>query len=231
MTMRDTTSSEFCRARMGLLGSSRLVVHDADVSAGTSGMRPTTPDMRERELLDEYNATRFDDPTEALPMLRRLLGHVGEDVVVRQPFRVDGGKRVSVGDHSFVNYDCLLLANDRIDIGERVFIAPRAMVLTVTHPLDPEERYGTRNATAPVSIGDDAWIGAGATVMPGVRVGKRAVVAAGAVVTRDVPDGCIVVGVPARVVGNVDDGDGRATENESKARSETPQSPRARSTR
>lgn len=205
MTMRDATSSEPCRSVLGPLGSSRLVVHAADASAGTSGMRPTTPNMCERELLDEYNATRFDDPADALPLLRRLLGHVGEDVVVRQPFRVDGGQRVSMGDHSFINYDCLLLANDRIDIGERVFIAPRAMVLTVTHPLDPEERYSTRNATAPVSIGDDAWIGAGATIMPGVHVGRRAVVAAGAVVTRDVPDGCIVAGVPARAVGNVDD--------------------------
>ena len=193
---------------MGLLGSSRLAVHDAAASAasaGTFGMRPTTPDMRERELLDAYNAARFADPADALPMLREILGCVGGDVVVRQPFRVDGGKRVSIGDHSFINYDCLLLANDRIDIGERVFIAPRVMVLTVTHPLDAEERYRTRYATAPVSIGDDAWVGAGATLMPGVRVGKRAVVAAGAVVTRDVAQGCIVAGVPARVVGHVDE--------------------------
>ena len=190
---------------MGELGSSRLAVHGADASAGTFGMRPTTPDMRERELLDEYNAARFDDPAEALQMLRQILGRVGEDVVVRQPFRVDGGVRVSIGDHSFLNYDCLLLANDRIDIGVRVFIAPRVMVLTATHPLDPSERYATRNATAPVSIGDDAWVGAGATVMPGVLIGRCAVVAAGAVVTRDVPDGCIVAGVPARVVGIVDD--------------------------
>jgi len=208
MTMPVETGPGSSGAGMGLLGSSRLVVHDADASAasaGTFGMRPTTPDMRERELLDAYNAARFADPADALPMLREILGCVGGDVVVRQPFRVDGGKRVSIGDHSFINYDCLLLANDRIDIGERVFIAPRVMVLTVTHPLDAEERYRKRYATAPVSIGNDAWVGAGATLMPGVRVGKRAVVAAGAVVTRDVAQGCIVAGVPARVVGHVDE--------------------------
>lgn len=181
------------------LGSARFTAHAAAAPLTTFGQRPTTPDTAERRRLDDYNATVFDDPADALEALRGILGHVGDDVVIRQPFHVDGGARVSIGEGSFVNYDCLFLANDRIDIGRRVLIAPRAMLLTVSHPVDAAERFRVRYLTAPIEIGDEAWIGAGATIMPGVRVGRGAVVAAGAVVTRDVPDGCVVAGVPAQV--------------------------------
>ncbi|MBQ9003087.1 MAG: sugar O-acetyltransferase [Eggerthellaceae bacterium] len=184
------------------LGSTRLNVHAAVAPLTTFGQRPTTPDADAHRRLDDCNATVFDEPADALEALRGILGYVGDDVVVRQPFRVDGGARVSIREGSFVNYDCLFLANDRIDIGSRVLIAPRVMLLTVSHPVGAAERFRVRYLTAPIEIGDEAWIGTGATIMPGVRVGRGAVVAAGAVVTRDVPDGYIVAGVPARVIGS-----------------------------
>jgi maltose O-acetyltransferase len=148
---------------------------------------------RALELVRRYNATLDDD------LLRRLLGHIGEDVVVRAPFYCDYGTQISIGSRTFVNFDCVMLDGATITIGEACQLAPRVQLLTATHPLEPQPRRDGWESAHPISIGDNVWLGGGAIVCPGVTIGDDTVVGAGAVVTTDLPAGVLAVGVPARV--------------------------------
>ena len=121
------------------------------------------------------------------------------DITIEPPFYVDYGSNVSVGRNFCANFNCTMLDCAKIVIGDNVFLAPGVQLYTATHPLDAIERRSTEYAQ-PISIGDDVWIGGCAIVLPGVSIGSRVVVAAGAVVTKDVEDGVVVAGVPARVI-------------------------------
>lgn len=115
------------------------------------------------------------------------------------PIRVDHGVNTRVGRNVFINHGCTLSDIGGIDLGDDVLIAPNVSLLSSGHPVEPIER--TRRVTAaPIAVGRNVWIGAGATVLQGVTIGENSVVAAGAVVTRDVPAATLVAGVPARVI-------------------------------
>jgi maltose O-acetyltransferase len=154
---------------------------------------------RASTLLERYNRTRIEEHEERDRLLRELLGAVGEGVIVKPPFRCDYGTPVSIGDRTFVNYDCIMLDGATIEIGADCQIATRVQLLTATHPLEPGLRRDKWESVAPVVIGDNVWLGAGAIVCAGVTIGDDTVVAAGAVVTRDLPAGVLAAGVPATV--------------------------------
>jgi maltose O-acetyltransferase len=162
---------------------------------------------RAQELMERYNATRHAERELRDRLLRELLGEVGAGVVVRPPVRVDYGSHVSIGDETFVNYDCVLLDVAPIRIGAACQLATRVQLLTATHPIDPEPRRLGWESARPITIGDNVWLGGGAIVCPGVTIGDDTVVGAGAVVTRDLPAGVIAMGVPARVVREIDERD------------------------
>jgi acetyltransferase-like isoleucine patch superfamily enzyme len=115
------------------------------------------------------------------------------------PLYSDHGLNIRVGRNVFINQACMLGDIGGIDIGDDVMIGPRVMLLTAGHPLDPDRRR-RQIVAAPIVIERNVWLGAGATVLQGVTVGSDAVVAAGAVVTRDVPPRTLAAGVPARVL-------------------------------
>lgn len=117
------------------------------------------------------------------------------------PFRCDFGRHLFLGRHVFINTDCLFVDLGGLHLSDHVQVGPRVTILTVNHPLDPAKRRSVQTAAVRVERG--AWIGAGATIVPGVTVGENAVVAAGAVVTKDVPANTVVAGVPARVIKQV----------------------------
>jgi maltose O-acetyltransferase len=160
-----------------------------------------------QELVERYNATRHVEQELRDRLLRELLGEVGEGVVVRPPFRCDYGRYISIGARTFVNYDCVLLDVAPIRIGEACQLATRVQLLTATHPIDPEPRRLGWESAEPIAIGDNVWLGGGAIVCPGVTIGENTVVGAGAVVTRDLPAGVVAVGVPARVLREIDERD------------------------
>jgi maltose O-acetyltransferase len=162
---------------------------------------------RAQELMERYNATRHAERELRDRLLRELLGEVGEGVVVRPPVWVDYGSNVSIGEETFVNYDCVLLDVAPIRIGAACQLATRVQLLTATHPIDPEPRRLGWESAQPITIGDNVWLGGGAIVCPGVTIGDDTVVGAGAVVTRDLPAGVVAVGVPARVVREIGDAD------------------------
>jgi maltose O-acetyltransferase len=162
---------------------------------------------RAQELLERYNATRHVEEELRSELLRELLGEVGEGVVIRAPFRCDYGRHISIGDRTFVNYDCVLLDVAPIRIGAACQLATRVQLLTATHPIDPEPRRNGWESAEPITIADNVWLGGGAIVCPGVTVGENTVVGAGAVVTQDLPGGVVAAGVPARVLREIDERD------------------------
>lgn len=155
---------------------------------------------RTQGLLERYNALPHAAGDEArLELLRELLDHVGEDVVVRPRFFCEFGA-ISIGEGTFVNVDAVMLDVAPITIGARCQIATRVQLLTPTHPIDPGPRREGWESAAPITLGDNVWLGGGAIVCPGVTIGDDTVVGAGAVVTRDLPAGVLAAGVPARIV-------------------------------
>lgn len=115
------------------------------------------------------------------------------------PFTADYGLGITIGRNVFINQGCMFMGHGAIDIGDNVMIAPRVNLITGGHPVEPERRR-SEVTVAPITVGTNVWIGAAATVLQGVSIGADAVVAAGAVVTHDVPARTVVAGVPARVI-------------------------------
>lgn len=143
--------------------------------------------------------TRYTTVEERVELMRRITGRpVPDSFRIFPPFTTDCGKNLGLGERVFVNSGCRFQDQGGITIGDDVFIGHNVVIATLDHALDPAERATT--VPAPVRIGDRVWIGANATVLPGVTVGDGAVVAAGAVVTRDVPPRTVVGGVPARTI-------------------------------
>jgi maltose O-acetyltransferase len=154
---------------------------------------------RAQELLDRYNATLHVQQLERDAILRRLLGSLGDGVVVKPTFRCDYGTPITIAAGTFVNYDCVMLDVAPITIGANCQIASRVQLLTATHPIDPGPRRRGWEYGRPITLGDNVWLGGGAIVCPGVTIGDDTVVGAGAVVTRDLPAGVVAFGAPARV--------------------------------
>lgn len=152
------------------------------------------------DLTRQYNATAADDHHERERLLCELLGSVGKGTVIRPPFRCDYGYQIHIGERTFANWGLVALDVGRIDIGHDVQIGPNVQLLTATHPLDPELRRAKWESAEPISIGDNAWLGGGVIVCPGVSIGENTVVGAGAVVVENLPAGVLAVGNPARVI-------------------------------
>lgn len=132
-------------------------------------------------------------------MIEDLIPGIPEDSVVCPPFHCDHGNGITVGRNVFVNYNCTMLDGGRITIGDNVKIGPHCQLYTPHHPMDHVLRRETKETAYPITIGEDTWLGGGVIVCPGVTIGKRCVIAAGSVVTRDVPDDSLAAGNPAVV--------------------------------
>jgi len=143
------------------------------------------------------------DPTQheaVRAVLVELLGAFGDGSEIRPPLHCDYGFRTTIGARTFVNWGFVLVDVARVRIGDDVQIGPGVQILTATHPLEPEPRRQKWEASQPVTIGDNVWLGGGVIVNPGVGIGADTVVGAGSVVTRDLPSGVVAVGSPARVI-------------------------------
>ena len=133
-------------------------------------------------------------------VMRQLFENIGEGSVVTAPVQVVCADKVTIGKNVFINGNCLMMSRGGITIEDDVMIAANVSLLTNNH--DPYERQIL--TCKPVLIKQGAWIGAGATILPGITVGRYAIVGAAAVVTHDVPDYAVVVGSPAKVVKTLD---------------------------
>jgi maltose O-acetyltransferase len=155
---------------------------------------------RARDLLRAYNASREDETEARREILGRLLGAMGAAVEIQPPFYCDYGENIALGDRVYFNFNCVVLDPAPVTIGSDVLFGPNVQIYTATHPIEFEVRRTWRELARPIDIGSDVWIGGGAILCPGVRVGSRSVIGAGSVVTRDVPDGVFAAGNPCRVL-------------------------------
>lgn len=141
----------------------------------------------------------YHTPEELREMMSRLTGKRVDDTFrLFPPFYADFGKNITIGKNVFINSGCHFQDQGGIVIGNGTLIGHNVVLATINHALAPSENR--KNCYAPINIGDNVWIGSNATVLPGVTIGEWAVVAAGAVVTKDVPPYTVVAGVPARYV-------------------------------
>ena len=185
-----------------------MAVPDREPLASAQGRAASAngkPDFRaeiERawEILGRLNALAPGDFDAMRAHLGELTGQeLDPSVRVLPPFHTDGGRNLRFGRNVFVNHGCTAMDFGGIDIGDDVMIGPNVQLISSGHPLDPATRR-SQITTAPIRIGRGVWIAAGATVLQGVTVGDNAVVAAGAVVSKDVPPRTLVAGVPAQVI-------------------------------
>ena len=159
------------------------------------------------KLAKRYSAAMETDFPAARALLGELLGSVHETAHVG-PITVEYGKNITIGANSLVNNNCLLMDCFPITIGDRVLIAPFCQLITGGHELNAADRFvtndkgelGTMTTGAPIRIEDEAWLGAGVIVLPGVVIGARTTVGAGSVVTKSLPSDVLAAGNPARVI-------------------------------
>ncbi|KPC82868.1 DapH/DapD/GlmU-related protein [Streptomyces sp. NRRL S-4] len=150
-------------------------------------------------LTSRLNVLPFEDEAGKAELFEQILGRpLPTSATVYPPFYTDHGLHLDLSDRVFINQNCTFLDYAGIRLGERVMVGPKATFITVGHPVDPEERRGWLSG-GPIDVAENVWIGAGATILPGVSIGRDAVVAAGAVVAEDVPPASLVTGGKATV--------------------------------
>jgi maltose O-acetyltransferase len=154
---------------------------------------------RARDLCQLLNATRESDRDTRRAILRDLIGKGGDTVWMQPPFFCDYGANIELGERVFFNFNCVVLDVCLVRIGDYSMFGPAVQIYTPMHPMDPVLRR-TQEFGKPVEIGSDVWVGGGALILPGVRIGSRSVIGAGSVVTRDIPGSVFAAGNPCRVI-------------------------------
>ena len=160
------------------------------------------------DRLYDYNHTRPSQPEKRQALLREMFAEIGEGCYVEPPFYANwGGRHVHFGRMVYANFGLTLVDDTHIYVGDNTMFGPHVTVATAGHPVDPELRSRGLQYNAPVRIGRNCWIGAGAVILPGVTIGDDAVIGAGSVVTKDIPSGTVAVGNPCRVMRSVGERD------------------------
>ncbi len=168
-----------------------------------------------RTLLKAYDSLDFNEESKKHRILEQLFGSIGSNVPVDEKFHCEYGKNIFIGNDVIIGPNCTFIDNEKIIIGNCVMIAPNVQIYTAYHPVLPEERYIFERAANdpiyyntcadPVEIKDGVWIGGGVIILPGVTIGKNSIIGAGSVVNRSIPDNCVAVGNPCRVIKYFDD--------------------------
>lgn len=153
-----------------------------------------------RLLTEEYNKTSTIEEEKRKNIINKLFKSVGKNCYIEPSFKCDYGKNISVGDNFYANFDCVILDVNEVIIGNNCMLAPRVCIYTAYHPLDYQTRNKFLEYGSKIIIKNNVWIGGNAVILPGVCIGNNVVVAAGSVVTKDVPDNVVVAGVPAKII-------------------------------
>ncbi|HSI77028.1 MAG TPA: sugar O-acetyltransferase [Lunatimonas sp.] len=160
-----------------------------------------------RKILKKLNDSAPEDIRLRNELFKELLGEIGNEFWIEPPFYCDYGYNIRAGHQVYFNFDCVILDVSQVIIGDRCLFGPKVQIYAATHPINWKVRGSLLEYGAPVSIGSDVWVGGGAIICPGVTIGDRSIIAAGAVVTRDVPADVLVGGNPARIIKKLENKD------------------------
>lgn len=155
---------------------------------------------KKTRLLEKYSQTGFGDHKERTEILAELFNKNGRNTFIKAPFYCDYGFNISIGENFFANYDCIMMDNARITIGDNVLFGPRVGLYTVGHPVDVEVRASGLEFCKEIVIGNDVWLGANVVVNPGVTIGDNTIIGSGSVVTKDIASDVIAAGNPCRII-------------------------------
>jgi maltose O-acetyltransferase len=154
--------------------------------------------QKTKKLLRRYNLA--ETVPERQTILQQFIGQIGQNSIIEPPFYCIYGQNIYIGDHVYLNYMCTILDTNEVRIGHHVMIGPNVQIYASAHLLQAEARNQGWEVAKPIVIEDNVWLGGAAILLPGVRIGRNAVVGAGAVVSRSVPANTVVAGNPARVI-------------------------------
>jgi maltose O-acetyltransferase len=157
-----------------------------------------------RRLCRIYNAMKPNELEKRGRLTRELFAEGGQTVCIEPPFFCDYGFNIRLGESVYFNYNCIVLDVCEVRIGSFTMFGPAVQVYTALHPMNAELRRRVEYGK-PVEIGSDVWVGGGAIICPGVRIGSRTVIGAGSVVTRDLPEDVFAAGNPCRVIREIND--------------------------
>lgn len=160
--------------------------------------------LRCKELCYDYNALRPKEEKARKELIEKILGRIKGEFLIEQPFRCDYGYNISIGDNFYANYNLVILDEAPVTFGDNVFIAPNCGFYTAGHPVDTVERNKGLEYARPINVGDNVWIGAGVSVLPGVTVGDNCVIGAGSVVVKDIPPYSVAAGNPCKVIKSIE---------------------------
>ena len=195
--MADGTPDQELNALLERLNAGQTIGPD------DNGMSVLRKYAREAQMVTARINTGFHEDKELREMVSELIGKdVPDDFCLFPPIYADFGKNITIGKNVFINSGCCFQDQGGIRIGDGCFIGHQVVFATIDHDLDPKRR--AENHVAPIVLGKNVWVGSHATILKGVTIGDGSVVAAGAVVTKDVPPMTVVGGVPARMIRKIE---------------------------
>ncbi len=160
------------------------------------------------DRLYDFNQTRPIEGERRQALLREMFAEIGENCYIEPPFYANhGGAHVHFGQNIYANFGLTLVDDTHIYVGDCTMFGPHVTVATAGHPILPALREQGYQYNAPVHIGKNCWIGAGAVILPGITIGDHVVVGAGSVVTKDLPSGVVAVGNPCRILREINEHD------------------------
>lgn len=159
------------------------------------------------DLCYDFNQCRPSDTKKQKGLLEEILGSIKGTPVITAPFYCDYGFNISIGKNFYTNHNVTILDGAKVTFGDNVFIAPNCVFSTSGHAIDSEQRGRGLEIAWPITVGDNVWIGANVSVLPGVTIGSDTIIGAGSVVNRDIPSGVIAAGNPCKVIRKITEAD------------------------
>lgn len=163
-----------------------------------------------QEKVYEFNQLKPYESEEKQKYMHEVFAECGENCYIELPFHANwGGHHLHLGSGVYMNFNMTMVDDGNIYIGNKVMFGPNVTIITGTHPVNPSLREKGLQYNKDVYIEDNAWIGSGVTILPGVKIGKNSVIAAGSMVTKDIPENVVAAGIPCRVMRKIGEHDDR----------------------